>query len=80
MHSKCKETQSFAYKELKYNIPQYYICVCIDVTYVLKSHFACFFLLTVLLANVSALSAIRYLRKYVKADKAASDEKQHLAT
>lgn len=59
---------------------QYYICVCIDVTCVLKSHLPVFFLLTVLLANVSALSAIRYLRKYVKTDEAASDEKQHIAT
>ncbi|XP_013871210.1 PGC-1 and ERR-induced regulator in muscle protein 1 isoform X2 [Austrofundulus limnaeus] len=32
----------------------------------------------VLLANVSALSAIRYLRKYVKAESAASEKKSHL--
>uniref|UniRef100_A0A3B4WFQ7 Uncharacterized protein n=2 Tax=Seriola lalandi dorsalis TaxID=1841481 RepID=A0A3B4WFQ7_SERLL len=34
----------------------------------------------VLLANVSALSAIRYLRKYVKMEAAASEEKLHDTT
>lgn len=48
-----------------------FLCVTFYVnTY--SSHF----LFVVLLANVSALSAIRYLRKYVK-DKAASEDILH---
>uniref|UniRef100_A0A8C6UGB6 Uncharacterized protein n=1 Tax=Neogobius melanostomus TaxID=47308 RepID=A0A8C6UGB6_9GOBI len=34
----------------------------------------------VLLANVSALSAIRYLRRYVKGEIAASEKKPNLKT
>lgn len=37
-----------------------------------------FSLQTVLLANLSALSAIRYLRKDVKGEVAAGQKKQHL--
>lgn len=40
--------------------------------------FICSYFHTVLLANVSALSAIRYLRKYVKSESAASEKKSLL--